>query len=112
MKTFTITGVFHSLFIPHNAKIVACRKLLAFMKNLKDTLHKWVMFLEARLSGSFLLLAFSHPFLEKLHNLLDTVVDITGVRFQHQLRSLWFFILRIDPSEAFKGQQTAEGAGT
>lgn len=41
----------------------------------------------------------SHPFLQKLHDLLDTVVHVTGVCFQHQLRGLWFFVFRINPSE-------------
>lgn len=42
--TFTITRVFHVLCKPQNAKIVAHRKLLVFIKALKHTLLGQVIF--------------------------------------------------------------------
>lgn len=51
----------------------------------------------------------SHPLLQQLHDLLDTVIHVTGVCLQHQLRGFRFLILGIDPSKTWKGEQTTEG---
>lgn len=91
--------------MPQNAKIVAYRKLLGFTKNLKYTLLGQVVFrgqVIRQFSSPF---SFSYPLLQKLHHLLNAVIDVTGICFQHQLWGLRLLILRVDPSEAFKGRQ-------
>lgn len=101
--------------MPHNAKNSSIQEVSGFYEESEKQATQSGQFLEVTLSGSFLLFsppASPHPLLEKLHDLLDTVIDVTGVRFQHQLRGLRFLILRIDPREALKGQRTTEGGET
>lgn len=45
-----------------------------------------------------------YPISVEAHNLLNIVIYITEICFQHQFRGLWFFIsenIRINPNETF-----------
>lgn len=44
----------------------------------------------------------AHPLLKKFHNLLYTIIHITGISFQHKLWGFWFFILRVNPSKTYR----------
>lgn len=50
----------------------------------------------------------THPLLQKIEQLLDTLVHAAGVSLQHQLRSLGLLVLRVDSREPCSGIRIAD----